>query len=331
MKTLSVIVPVYNVEKYLPTCLDSILKQTGFELEIILVDDGSTDTSSKICDEYSKRDSRIRILHESNRGVSVARNTGVSCATGEYVAFVDSDDELVPDAYQTCASYIEENLDVDCLIYGYYVIKYQKSYSITSKTGIYTRSDFGEVYTELLLSFLINSPCNKIYRREVISSSGAYFPKDMALGEDLIYNNRYLQNCQQVAVLDKVLYNYYHRNNGSLTTRYHADLFSVYCMHFEDIKKTLEFFNIPNLDTRIFTLFFGYAKEAINMMIHPKCPMSIRQKYQEIRRILNHTYTCKWIDFAKQKNLYWLLMRHQCTIGVLVYLYCSKLKGMVNR
>ncbi len=331
MATLSVIVPVYNVEKYLPACLDSILKQTGFEFEIILVDDGSTDSSSKICDEYSKRDSRIRVLHESNRGVSVARNTGVSWATGEYVAFVDSDDELVPDAYQTCASYIEKNLEVDCLIYGYHVIKYQKTYSIIPKAGIYTRCDLGKAYTELLLSFLINSPWNKIYRREVISSSGAYFPKEMALGEDLIYNNCYLRKCQQVAVLGKVLYNYYHRDNGSLTTRYHADLFSIYCRHFEDIKETLAFFNIQNMDTRILSLFWGYAKEAINMMIHPKCSMSILQKYQEIGKILNHPYTQKWIDFANQKNLYWLLMRHQCTIGILVYLFCAQLKGMVYR
>ena len=331
MATLSVIVPVYNVEKYLPACLDSLLKQIGFDIEIILVDDGSTDASSEICNEYSKRDSRIRILHESNRGVSVARNTGISCATGEYIAFVDSDDELVPNAYQTCASYIEKNLDIDCLIYGYNVIKYKRSYSITPNKGIYTKSDFGDAYTELLLSFLINSPCNKIYRREVISSSGAFFPKDMALGEDLIFNNQYLRKCQKITVLNKGLYNYYHRDNGSLTTRYHTDLFSVYCRHFEDIKKTLDFYNIPNMDTRIFTLFFGYAKEAINMMIHPKCPMSIWQKYQEIGKILNHPYTRKWIDFAKQRNLYWKLIRHQCSIGMLMYLYCAKLKEIVHR
>ncbi len=326
MATLSVIVPVYNVEKYLPACLDSILKQTGFELEIILVDDGSTDASSQICDEYSKRDSRIRILHEPNRGVSVARNTGVSCATGEYVAFVDSDDELVPYAYQTCVSYIEEIPDVDCLIYGYHVIKNKKTYSVIPKAGYYTKSDFGDAYTELLLSFLINSPCNKIYKREVISSSGAFFPKEMDLGEDLIYNNRYLRKCQQVAVLDKVLYNYYYRDNGSLTTRYHNDLFTLYCCHWEDIMSTLSFFGEKIEDIRINSLFARYTRESINMLFHDQCPLTILNKINDVNYILNHSYTSRWILADTKKDFYWWLMKNRCTFFLIMYIYASKCK-----
>lgn len=331
MATLSVIVPVYNVEKYLPTCLDSILKQSGFKLEIIIVDDGSTDDSSQICDEYSNRDSRIRVLHVPNSGVSSARNTGIACATGEYVAFVDSDDQIVNDAYQTCSTYLEEHPETDCLIYGYQVIKNKLTYSVIPKEGIYTKLNFGKAYTELQLKFLINSPCNKIYRREVISSSAALFPEDMALGEDLIFNNQYLRMCQRIKVLNKALYKYYHRDNGSLTTRFHEDLFTVYCKHFEDIKNTLAFYGISSIDSKILSCFYGYMKDAINMLIHPRCSLTLWQKYQEIDKILNHSYTREWIDFAKQKDLYWWPVKNQCRIGILMYIYGAELKGLFGK
>lgn len=105
---ISVIIPVYNVEKYLPDCLESVLKQTYTDLEIILVDDGSTDTSGKICDEYGERDSRIQVIHKANSGVSDARNIGIEQAQGEYIGFVDSDDLLHPCMYEYLHRAIEE-------------------------------------------------------------------------------------------------------------------------------------------------------------------------------------------------------------------------------
>ena len=95
-KKISIIVPIYNVEKYLPGCIDSILKQTYENMEIILVDDGSPDNCPAICDEYEKKDTRIRVIHQKNSGLSGARNTGIDNAQGEYLIFVDSDDTVEP-------------------------------------------------------------------------------------------------------------------------------------------------------------------------------------------------------------------------------------------
>ncbi len=100
MKILSVIVPVYNVEKFLTKCLDSLISQTYKDLEIILIDDGSTDNSGKICDEYAKRDNRVKVIHQKNKGVSVARNVGLDLATGSYITFVDSDDWCEKDYFK---------------------------------------------------------------------------------------------------------------------------------------------------------------------------------------------------------------------------------------
>lgn len=110
---ISVIVPAYNVEKYLKKGLDSLIHQTWKELEIILVDDGSTDSSGMICDAYAEKDTRIRVVHQSNGGVSDARNTGLALGRGEYLGFVDSDDWIAPDMYEVLACFAQkERLDV---------------------------------------------------------------------------------------------------------------------------------------------------------------------------------------------------------------------------
>lgn len=109
MKTLSIIVAVYNVEKYLPQCIESLIGQTYKALEIILVDDGSTDNSGKICDEYAAKDKRIVVIHKSNAGVSAARNTALRICTGDYITLVDSDDYVLPETFDICVKNIEEN------------------------------------------------------------------------------------------------------------------------------------------------------------------------------------------------------------------------------
>lgn len=115
--TISIIIPVYNTEKYLATCIDSVISQSFTDFEVLLVDDGSTDRSGFICDEYAKKDSRIRVFHKENGGVSSARNLGLDYANGEWVYFVDSDDEVLPGGIQTLVDCISD--DVDCVMGGY--------------------------------------------------------------------------------------------------------------------------------------------------------------------------------------------------------------------
>ena len=113
MPKISVIVPIYNVEKYLPHCVDSILEQTFFDLEVILVDDGSTDRCGAICDEYATKDNRVIVIHEVNSGVSVARNKGIDLSRGEYISFVDGDDILATNYYEILYDVIIENQRVE--------------------------------------------------------------------------------------------------------------------------------------------------------------------------------------------------------------------------
>ena len=116
MKKISVIVPIYNTEKYLKRCFDSILSSTYENLEVILVDDGSPDNSGKICDEYAARDSRIRVIHKKNGGLSSARNAGLDIATGDYVTFVDSDDYIASDIYEKLVACMIDGVDITKMV-----------------------------------------------------------------------------------------------------------------------------------------------------------------------------------------------------------------------
>src|SRR5690606_27364966 len=118
MPKVSVIIPVYNAEKYLRECLDSVLAQTFTDFEVLLINDGSTDASGKICDEYAEKDSRIKVFHKENGGVSSARNLGLDNAKGEWISFVDSDDTIEQETLATLANEVKD-LDIDGVIFGY--------------------------------------------------------------------------------------------------------------------------------------------------------------------------------------------------------------------
>lgn len=122
---ISVIIPIYNVEEYLEKCVNSVLNQTYSDLEIILVDDGSTDNSGKICDELKNKDNRIIVIHQENQGLSAARNAGIAKALGEYIAFVDSDDYIMEDMYETLYKNLEKT-DADISICKYQYVKKQQ-------------------------------------------------------------------------------------------------------------------------------------------------------------------------------------------------------------
>ena len=153
---ISVIVPIYNVEEYLPTCIESILNQTYKDLEILLIDDGSTDNSGKICDEYAKQDKRCIVIHQQNKGVSATRNTGLNYATGKYISFVDGDDYIHPQMIEILYNEIRKG-DFDfSMILHKAVWKYHKPQNIYSdkKTKILLQEDlmrsiFNRVPSEL--------------------------------------------------------------------------------------------------------------------------------------------------------------------------------------
>lgn len=216
---ISIVVPVYNAEKYLHQCIESIIAQTEQVIEIILVNDGSTDGSLSICQKYAKIDSRITVINQANQGVSVARNTGIQEATSEYVMFVDSDDYIEANM---CERLLQEATqhNSDLVMCRYRRTSEDKNDNTRQPKylPIVCVEDLaGENFVFFYLHDMFNAPVCKLYRHELIKKP---FDKGLSIGEDLIFNLEYLKNCSRVNYISEQLYHYRVGDAHTLSTRY---------------------------------------------------------------------------------------------------------------
>lgn len=214
-KLLSVIVPVYKVEPYLHRCIDSIRNQTYKNLQIILVDDGSPDNCGKICDEYAELDARIIAVHQKNRGLSGARNTGLQHAKGEYVAFVDSDDWIAPTMYETLVRMIEKN-DLDIARCGIIETDGNDGERVLSWGGTLGIITGQRVFRLYFTEFLVKSVCNAVYRRSIVE--GIVSPEGCH-SEDNYVSGRYLYRSQQIMIVTQAFYYYRYNPAGIMHGR----------------------------------------------------------------------------------------------------------------
>ena len=204
---ISIIIPVYKVEKYLEKCIESVLKQTYTNLQVILVDDGSPDNCGKICDEYAKKDSRIEVIHKVNGGLSDARNVGIAKAKGKYIGFVDSDDYIKEDMYEILINLIKE-YDADVSICNLYDVIEGKEYIRNKENGIkeYNRID---ILKEVLLDKNIQSYAwNKLYKKELFNEIKYPIGKKY---EDIGTTFYIFEKCNKVVVTSKPEYYYLKR------------------------------------------------------------------------------------------------------------------------
>lgn len=218
---ISVIVPVYNVEAYLDRCVYSILNQTYQNLEIILIDDGSTDTSPAKCDAYAAKDGRIKVLHKPNGGLSDARNAGLALAEGTYIGYVDSDDWIEPDMY---ASLYRACVDNHAQLA---VCRYFEEYKDRTKAGgngtvvPLTREELLKIYISGHEEYVIyNSVWSKLYQRELVE--GMQFPKGRN-SEDIMYTTRAFCRLNRAVYLDRCLYHYVLDRDGSIMNASRAE------------------------------------------------------------------------------------------------------------
>ena len=204
---ISVIIPVYNVEKYLKRCLDSVVNQTYKNLEIILVDDGSTDKSGNICDEYAAKDKRIIVIHKENGGLSDARNKGLDICTGDYISFIDSDDWIENGFYEYVVNNVKDN---DLLIFDYYItngkfskwIKYKNTEVELSKE---------KCLIELAKAKLQSYACNKIYKLYLFDN--IIFPEGRNY-EDQAIMHLIVDKSTNIRYYNKAFYNYFQNPKG---------------------------------------------------------------------------------------------------------------------
>ena len=209
---VSIIVPVYNVEKYLPKCIESILNQTYTNLEVILIDDGSTDSSGKICDEYARRDGRIKVIHKENGGNSSARNAGLDCCTGDFLAFVDSDDWIEENMFESMMK--DNHYDMTVCAYNMYVspsrFELVNPWLRRGEKEFVTTDVFHEVLCRTVVVW------NKIMLMDRVKD--LRFAQEQRCSEDIRFLCEALKNVREARIICEPYYNYYAARPGNVVS-----------------------------------------------------------------------------------------------------------------
>lgn len=257
---ISIVVPVYKSEKTLHRCVDSLLRQTFGDIEVLLVVDGSPDRSAEICEEYAAKDARVRVLYRHNEGVSQARNRGVEHASGEYICFVDSDDFIEASTCERMLGIMEEE-QADLVIAGFhhwYLGRDVKKCPRAEKT--YTKEEFREAFLTLYEDGYLNMPWNKLFKKELIKEG---FPHDLNLGEDLMFNLAYIRNAGRIAVTREMFCHYIQEDKkNTLSTKRRADKLEIASRICE---KTKDFYReLAGADADVTRIHAKFVKEFLD-------------------------------------------------------------------
>ncbi|GAA0768001.1 glycosyltransferase [Clostridium subterminale] len=237
MEKISVILPSYNVEKYIGKCIDSLINQSYENIEIIIVNDGSTDRTLEVAKEYSKVDSRINIINQENKGVSCARNNAIKKSTGSYIIFIDPDDYLHEDFVKSLYDRLVES-NSDLTICGHTKV-YDNLYKTKSKTSK-TIFKGDEIFKEYFIgeSTLTVLMCDKIFKSKIIKENNIYCPEEVTSGQDQVFILEYLVYCNSVSTIDNNYY-YYYQRVGSKSKRYEYHIFERTITKLEYLKRIL--------------------------------------------------------------------------------------------
>ena len=280
MVKLSIIIPVYNCEKYLDECLESIFAQDFESFEIILVDDGSTDLSGVICDNYSKIKDNICVVHKKNGGMGSARNIGIKRSTGEYITFMDADDRLIEKNY--LSSFIQ-NCDVDYISAGI-------THQYISDTGVVVdevvqalQESKGEKIQEFPDIFFVNgffhSACNKCYSSEIIKANKLLFP-GCNVSEDSLFNIAYLSHIKSWRIIDCAGYGYRHQvQSNSVTSLFREEDIDVYISLYQKMQQLSIDKNV--VDKTMYYQFYAVCKKCVRSN-----NLSRKEKKQMLKSIM---------------------------------------------
>lgn len=311
---ISVIIPVYNVAPYLRRCVDSLLAQTFRDFELILVDDGSTDGSGDICDEYAKlgiehnnlsgkhRDPsvaiQVRVIHQPNAGVSTARNRGIEAAEGHFISFVDADDWVEPTFLQAFADEVEKHPDVDCVLQGF--VDHEGQGIAWPEAFYNSAEELCSHLFELEQRQLIGYVWNKLFRLVLIQEHHLRFDVDIPIGEDGIFVMSFLNHAASLATISHV--GYYYVFNGEKTYPFTAFNKRLDCYY--DLLCSMK--SMPSEVRNSFLLKeFRFSLYVLHVLYQEHRPTSERRSF--LQKIRSRIHPCKQSPVLSQEYPYWLL------------------------
>ena len=283
MPIISIIIPVYNVAAYLPTCIESVQNQSFKEIEILLVNDGSTDDSPQICDQYALGDSRIRVIHQKNRGVSCARNAGIDVAQGHYITFVDSDDWVAPDYLRLLYEALQNTPEASISFCEYYNVKdgVETINAPFNESRIYKANEaIGELYQDQKIK---NYIWGKLYRKVLFEN--IRFPEDRSICEDMAILYLLFYAAGTIIHIPAPAYYYLTRSDSSLNSRYDVEKSYQYFLARTEMCLFIREKNIlPEKKKRIHNEknLFRYGIHLLNRLIRTKSLSANQQMVKDL-------------------------------------------------
>lgn len=320
---MSIIVPVYNAEKTLYRCLKSITAQSYRQLEIIVIDDGSTDKSPNIAHAFGQKDYRVRIKRQRNTGPAGARNLGLNIATGHYVQFVDADDFIDLTMSEQLVSQMEK---VDLVISGY---KSHKKVIIPKYKGIYKKTTAINLFGYLYKETIIQSPCNKLYKAQIINDNNISFSEADSFGEDLRFNLAYLTQCEKLAFIQEALYTYTY-SRQSLTNSYIDHLFDKQLAIFKEVYLFLTA-NDGNSFENVLALrehFINSMIHTASNIIHKDSPYRKREQIAQLKQLRKETFLqihLPYFTHNLQARLVKFLFKYRADLGLFIFLHLKEI------
>lgn len=313
---VSIIIPVYQKRDYIEKCIQSLLKQTYKNIEIILVDDGSNDGSEKICNKLSQKYSFIKTLHQANKGVSAARNTGIKNSKGKYILFLDSDDYIAENTIEKSVRAMEEN-NSDMIIFDFVYFNENKYEEISTdlKEGIYYENDLIKLFWKMYETCIAHNVGTKLYKSDIIKNHNILFTERYSILEDISFYIDYMTYCKRVYYINQPMYFYYIHENGSLRSSYKKEFFNAHkSLYGKLYQLLLKKSMIDEYSYKFYQLYIGGLFEIIcnEYKYKKKCDLLI----EEIINDRNVSEANKYIkDLSiKKKILYYLLWYKQKTI-----------------
>lgn len=320
---VSIIIPVYNVQEYLEQCLKSVLQQTYTHFEVILIDDGSTDTSGKICDEFARRDKRIRVFHQQNGGQAQARNHALQYVKGDWIAFVDSDDWIEKDMLSTSLCFAIEN-DLDIVMFSANIIRNGKKSEIAFRyyraTKVIPKE---EVVRKLLLDQIGGQMCKAIYKRNCWKN--ITFPVGR-LYEDLAISFRpYLNSESPIGFLDKPLYNYrMNPTSTSFSTCYPYKQYHIFLGFLDHLEYSKQFY--CELKGALFEKTVVYALNVVNTYYLSKDERQKEYSDKVIQYLQEHNTEIRNLKWGYHKIMAYLLLRKYLVLYKIILNFKTRIR-----
>lgn len=308
---VSVIMPVYNAEKYLAKSIDSILNQTLKEFELILVNDGSKDNSKCICDEYKLKDDRIKVIHKINEGACIARNTGLENAIGEYIQFIDADDYIENNMLEEQYNLAKET-QAEVVMCGMKYDIHQKNGQIIYEESSYkdmilkSQDDIKPIFMDLFDNLLFNYTHNKLYKASFLKDNNLRFIDWLPIDQDTNFNIDVFRQLNKLTISTKSYYHYIKTFEETIVSRYHPNKFEVRTFRYNRLKALLKDWDIYDINNSITisSIYIHQVIECIEGYSHNKCKLNFRDKLKNINKILNKHEVIESMKISSCKSIY---------------------------